>query len=218
VRDHATWDGVTLRTTYQDWIVERRDQLADAARAGDWPAVLRQLATRDEWVNATRLGGASGYTALHQAAWHGAPVEIVTRLVELGAWRTVRAASGDRPLDIAAGRGHHHLAGALRPEIRHPLPDGVLAALQQQLHALILERAAPQVAEYQLRLPDLAPLTELNGPAFWFPVPGMYGGFQYRLDGAELVVESWNRVIGGSGQTHRVTDDSIELVASGWWV
>ena len=216
MRDHATWDGVTLRTTYQDWIVERRDQLADAARAGDWPAVLRQLGTRREWVNATRLGGASGYAALHQAAWHGAPVDAVTRLVELGAWRTLRAASGDRAVDIAARRGHDQLADVLRPEIRHPLPDGVLAALKQHLHELILERSAQQVAEHQLRLPDLVPITELVEPEFWFPVPGMYGGFQYRLDGVALVVKSWIRVIGGSGQTHRVTQDGTELVSSGW--
>ena len=32
------------------------------------------------------LGG-SGYTVLHQAAFHGAPAEWVQELVSLGAWR-----------------------------------------------------------------------------------------------------------------------------------
>jgi len=43
----------------------------------------------------------------------------------------------------------------------------------------------------------------------WFPVPGMYGGFSYRLEvagvKAKLVSESWCRVVGGSGQRHEIT-------------
>ncbi len=47
----------------------------------------------------------------------------------------------------------------------------------------------------------------------WFPVPGMYGGFSYRLESAgveaKLVSESWCRVVGGSGQRHEITRESL---------
>src|ERR1700722_12820026 len=73
---------------------------SDAAYHGDWDTLF-QIAARTAWVgsfaNCTRLrpkpdlegsvpvGQPSGYTALHQAAWHGAPVEIAQGLIELGA-------------------------------------------------------------------------------------------------------------------------------------
>ncbi|GAA1033085.1 hypothetical protein GCM10009557_33660 [Virgisporangium ochraceum] len=59
----------------------------------------------------------------------------------------------------------------------------MLLRLQSYLHALIRERAARQVDESALRLPELEAPLELDPPAIWFPVPGMYGGFSLRLDG-----------------------------------
>ena len=54
----------------------------------------------------------------------------------------------------------------------------------------------------------------------WFPVPGMYGGFAYSLSiaGEEptLTVESWCRVVEGSGQRHVITPDRTELVEEGF--
>lgn len=215
MREHQTWDGVTLRTTYKNGIVDGRDRLADAARAGDWPAVLAYLATNSVWVNATRLGGESGFTPLHQAAWLGADTGTVLRLVELGAWRSLRTTDGERAVDIAGRLGHQHLTGALRPVIRRPVADDVLAELQERFHDLIRERAGQLVEEHELRLPDLGPLTEVTDPRFWFPVPGMYGGFSYQLGHSELLVESWCRVVGRSGQRHRIVVGATELVESG---
>ena len=60
-------------------------------------------------------------------------------------------------------------------------------------------------------------MTELPaGSHVWFPVPGMYGGFRILLDGDALTVESWNRVVGGSGQRHRITADGTELTEAGF--
>jgi hypothetical protein len=54
----------------------------------------------------------------------------------------------------------------------------------------------------------------------WFPVPGMYGGFSYRLESvgveAKLVSESWCRVVGGSGQRHEITSAGSQLVEEGF--
>lgn len=54
---------------------------------------------------------------------------------------------------------------------------------------------------------------------WWFPVPGMYGGFSYRLEApgveARLVSESWCRVVGGSGQRHEITSAGSHTLPDG---
>ncbi|MCY4505399.1 MAG: hypothetical protein OXG35_00345 [Acidobacteria bacterium] len=54
----------------------------------------------------------------------------------------------------------------------------------------------------------------------WFAVPGMYGGFSYRLEvddvRPQLVSESWCRVVGGSGQRHAITPGGSQLVEEGF--
>lgn len=212
----AEWDGVTRRSTLHAKVAAQRDWLADAARDGDWRTVFHILDRTPTWANSPRLEGRSGYAPLHQAAWHGATVETVERLLEYGAWRTLRAQEASRAEDIAAHRGHRHLAAVLRPEHKHPLPPDVLAGLQQNLHRLIRYRAGdgrgPDLATRErLRLPELEVLTELDDPVCWFPVPGMYGGFRFELRGSELTVDSWIRVVGGSERTDRVTPEGVHL-------
>jgi len=214
--ERGTWDGVTLRSDQQEWVLAQRDQLADAAQAGDWPTVLDLLGGHGDWVNTGRVGGRSWYTPLHQAGWHPAPIPVVDRLVALGAWRTLRNAEGQRAVDIAVGRGHRRVIEALAPVIHHPVPTARLILFQEHLHELIRARAGGLITDQRLRLPELEPLTELKNPVGWFAVPGMYGGFNYRLEGADLVVESWSRVVEGSGQRHTIGASGPRLTAEGF--
>ncbi|MER6512526.1 ankyrin repeat domain-containing protein [Nonomuraea sp. NPDC001636] len=138
----SKWDGVTLRSSYKGHLIAGRDELADAARDGAWSTVFELLEEHPEWVNGGRVGGTSGYAPLHQAAWHGADVSVVHRLIARGAWRTLRTAQGERAIDIATRRGHHPLLAPLTPVIHHPLPAGTLRSIQRHFHALIHERAA----------------------------------------------------------------------------
>ena len=43
----------------------------------------------------------------------------------------------------------------------------------------------------------------------WFPVPGMYGGFSYWLEGkgtnVKLISDSWCRIVKGSEQRYEIT-------------
>ncbi|WP_329275714.1 ankyrin repeat domain-containing protein [Streptomyces sp. NBC_01451] len=217
----ARWNGVTRRSMFKDHIDQLRDRLADAARDGDWRTVFEILDKDDEWTNSARLEGGSGYAPLHQAAWHGVPVATVERLLSYGAWRTLRASDGTRPVDIAARLGHHHLAAVLRPEFKHPLPQDELARLQENFHRLIRYRSGGELGdqdlatEKELRLPEIEVLTELDNPVGWFPVPGMYGGFKFELRGRELIVDSWVRIVGGSERTGRVTAEGVFLVHEG---
>ncbi|MEU9033971.1 ankyrin repeat domain-containing protein [Streptomyces sp. NPDC048352] len=214
IEERIRWDGVTSRDVYPEDVLTRRDLLADAARDGDWPQVFEQLAQNPDWVNATRVGGSSWFTPLHQAAWHGAEAAAAV-LVGCGAWRTLPTAAGERALDIALARGHKKVAGLLQPVVHHPVPSATLNALEGRLHALIRADSHGLADQYRLRLPTLAVLTELAEAQMYFPVPGMYGGFRYRLDGDSLVTESSSRVAGGSGRHHRITVRSTELVAEG---
>ncbi|GAB2864616.1 ankyrin repeat domain-containing protein [Streptomyces deserti] len=212
----AHWDGVTRRSSLKERYAVLRDRLADAARDGDWRTVFQILDENPDWANSARLEGRSGYAPLHQAAWHGVPAGTVERLVEYGAWRTLRASDGGRAVDIAERRGHRHLVGVLRPDIRHSLPQDALARLQQNLQRLIryragLEDGSDLATQQGLRLPEVEVLTELEHPVCWFPVPGMYGGFKIQMRGRELIVDSWIRVVGGSERTDRVTVDGVEL-------
>lgn len=60
--------------------------------------------------------------ALAPSGVRGAPVEVVTRLIELGAWRGLRNAAGERPVDIARRRGHRRLLDILEPPLRVRMP------------------------------------------------------------------------------------------------
>ncbi|TDV45547.1 ankyrin repeat protein [Actinophytocola oryzae] len=207
---------MTRRDTYKEHVLANRDALADAARDGRWDEVFARLDEDPSLVNAWRPGGTSWYTPVHQAAWHGVDLPTVRRLLTYGPWLTLRDARGDRPLDIALRGGRAHLDGPLVPVVRNPVSTDTLTALRRHLHGLVRERAAELVDEQELRLPEPVVLTELGDPGLWFAVPGMYGGFHIVLRGEELAVESWSRVVGGSGQRHLITRDGCVLTEQGF--
>jgi hypothetical protein len=160
------------------------------------------------------------YAPLHQVAHGGAPAEYAQKLIAMGGWRTPHNALGERPVDVAEKHDRKALLGVLPPEFRQRVPNGVLVEMQSHFHAAILGRCSELVDRYRLRLSELEPLLELDCPKMWFAIPGMYGGFSYRLAlagvDAKLVAESWSRVVGGSGQRHEITASGSKLVAEGF--
>jgi hypothetical protein len=216
----VVWDGIVYPETLSEETNRVRQALADAAKKYDWDTVLSALNSEPTLVNTTRPGGTSLYTPLHQAAHGGAPEKTIQALSRLGAWRTLQNARGERPLDVAEKLGHSHLLGILAPTLKRHVPVGILMKIQSHFHAVIRGRAAKQVGECRLRLPELEPLMEIDENKMWFPVPGMYGGFAYWLEqegvNAKLVTESWCRVVGGSGQRHEITSAGSNLAAEGF--
>lgn len=214
------WDGINGTDALSETERQVRHSLADAAKAYDWKKVVFVLQDRPELVNTTRPGGSSLYAPLHQAAHGGADRETVEKLIDLGAWRTLQNARGERPVDVATRCGHRHLLGILEPELKRHVPYGVLMKVQAHFHEVILGRAARQVQDAGLRLPELEPLLEFEPHDVWFAVPGMYGGFSYRLQSegieATLISESWCRVVEGSGQRHQITSAGSRMVAEGF--
>ncbi|MFF5075900.1 hypothetical protein ACFY36_02530 [Actinoplanes sp. NPDC000266] len=221
--ESLTWDGITRAESLGEGAARRRHDLADRARAYDWPGVFALLAefSAEALVNTWRPGGRSWFAPLHQAAHGGAPVEVAERLAGLGGWRLLRTADGEVAADIARRRGHGHLASALEPRPVFDIGGDELTAIQNGFHEVIRGRAADLVDREGLRLPEIGVLLEsVPGTTCWFSVPGMTGGFAYHLeqrDGAwALVTESWSRVVGGSGQRHEVTAGGSRLVDEGF--
>ena len=98
--------------------------------------------------------------------------------------------------------------------------DDLGAALTDQFHALITQTLRNYPKATPGSLPALsAPLPHRGSPAWW-PVPGMYGGFNYWLDeydgGPCLIVESWSRVEQGSGERHRLNPEGAVLLDAGF--
>jgi hypothetical protein len=214
------WDGITRADLLHESAVRVRHALADAVKGYNWPRVVELLAEHPALANTARLGGSSLFAPLHQAGHGGAPVEVAQHLIRVGAWRTLQNARGERPIDVAERCGHEFLLAVLAPEHKHRVPLGVLLKIQYHFHAVIRERIDRRLPEHGLRLPELEPMLELNPPHMYFPVPGMYGGFRYRLESAgveaKLVSESWCRVVGGSGQRHEITSAGSKLVETGF--
>lgn len=220
------WHGITKSLTLKDEFAKEAHALADAAKCADWVRLFTLLKKFPLGLNSGRPDSKSLYAPLHQAAHAGASVEVVRRLIELGAWRTLQNARGERPLDVAVRKGHSHLFEILAPVLKRQVPSGVLLKIQQIFHEVIRGRVNDLVRENALRLPELEPLLELPSPpepeklAMWFVVPGMYGGFSFDLvtEGvdAKLVTESWCRIEGGSGQRHEITSAGSVLVDEGF--
>lgn len=95
------WDGITRSETLNELAAMARAALADAAKAYNWPRVFEIVSEHRELINCCRPGGKSLFAPLHQAAHAGAPIEVVHRLIEMGAWRTLQNARGERPVDVA---------------------------------------------------------------------------------------------------------------------
>lgn len=212
----SEWQGVLDPDVLNDDLVDHSARLADAAKAGSWDTVL-DLVEHGTWsaVNQWRITGRSWFTPLHQAAWLGAPVGVAERLLLAGAWRSLRTAEGGRPLDIARQRGHHHLLEALAVRDLGAADQRRVTAWDSHLADLIAERTR-LLAPVRFRPVPTELLVVERMESLWVPYPGMYGGFSLSVHRDRLVVESWSRVAGGSGQAHVITESGSVMVEEGF--
>ena len=212
----SEWQGVLDPDVLNSDLVDHAARLADAAKTGRWNTFL-DLVEHGTWsvVNQWRITGRSWFTPLHQAAWLGAPVGVAERLLLAGAWRSLRTAEGGRPLDIARQRGHHHLLETLAVHDLGAADQRRVTAWDSHLADLIAERTRP-LAPVRFRPVPTELLVVERMESLWVPYPGMYGGFSLSVHRGRLVVESWSRVAGGSGQAHVITESGSVMVEEGF--
>ena len=92
---YQLWDCIALESSSTNHWAKTLNKWADLAYQGDWEGLLSVGLESPVLINSRRLQKrigvparpSAGYTALHQAAWHGASAEIVQALVNLGAHR-----------------------------------------------------------------------------------------------------------------------------------
>ena len=232
-------DSQRAAASEENWIDRARRKVIDSAKSANWSTMLQTLNHSDlleeitesdighyrrshRLINCTRTGGKAWYTPLHHAAWNGAPQSVVQELLDLGAWRTLRNSRGERPVDVALRRRHRHLIDMLTPEYPRPVSEWSIERIGIYFHAVMLGRAAKQIRENRLRLPQLAPLLEYRECTCWCTVRGMGGGFSYWFEFSEednepkLVSESWCRMVQGSGERHEVTANGLMMTESGF--
>jgi hypothetical protein len=232
------WRGIVDPELLYDDVVSASHELADAAKIGDWSTVFDLLDDPEERIeiNSWRPGGKALFTVLHQAAWHGAPNEVAAELIRRGALRSLPDAWGrtaydvreerdlraSDPKDVAAQQRKSLVLRTryLKPQ-PSPLASRVIRALDWHLGDVIDGRIRGVLYDGRdprrvLRYPPVRILHELPGQRLWFPVPGMYGGFEITLVKDFLDVKSWSRVVGGSGQAHVITPQGAILVDAGF--
>lgn len=209
-QDHRFWTflPVIKREDVSRDFLAANNTIADAAREGEWNTLFNTLEEWPELINYPRILGSALYTPLHQAARNGAAPYIVELLLSLGAFRTLQNKKGETPQDTARRAGHTHLLSVLEPRPLHPVSSNHLVALTRHFHVLVHERIKDFADVPELRLPILNPLTELNVPVLWCTIPRMDGGFSLKLtrsgDYPQVIVDSWSRVVEGSGQKHLI--------------
>jgi hypothetical protein len=120
------WDGITKSKTLTVNAARERHHLADRAKNCDWVGLLKILEIDSRLVNTTRPDGKAKYAPLHHAAYGGAPEHLVSELLRLGAFRTLRDSQGHRPVDIARNRSHRHLLTILEPVSERRIRPDVL--------------------------------------------------------------------------------------------
>lgn len=216
----AVWCGVVEAKSFSENEQNIRKELEQAVKTRKWDEMFAVLGKRPYLVNAAFLDDPKWNAPLHQLVEDNAPAEIVEKAAKLGAWLTLKDFNGNKAVDIANRKGNQHLVEDLNPVYCHPLNPEMLSKIQEYFHQVIIGRINVIPEWRSFRLPDLEILLEIEEPNMWFPVPGMYGGFNYELliegEVVKLVSSSWCRIVGGSGERHEITSEGIRLIEKGY--
>ncbi|VDH98488.1 Hypothetical predicted protein [Mytilus galloprovincialis] len=199
-------------TVFKDDIVQQHQQIDDLGKSGQWSELIELLESSGELVNSSRLPvkgdnkGPTWYTPLHYAADLGAPEHIFKDLIRLGASKSMKNAEGQTAYDIAKSKG---LDKVILDQLVIPKKIKQNAAaiekMEKGLHEVINSRVKDLIKGNGQALPQLSLLFEHG--SFYYPVPGMYGGFSVSEHEDGIQADSWIRVCGGSEQNHVVNKE-----------
>lgn len=213
------WPGVLEPSLLPEEVITAGHKLADAADAGDWPALFDLLdATPALSVNQWRPGSPDWVNPLHQAARHGAPTKVVAALLERGALRSLRDARGWTARTVALKQRHSLPLISLLTPPPSPLSAERTRALDANLEwALDGNIRATQIFKDHsdhdlrrvLRYPPVAVLHETPGQTVHFALPGLSGGARITLRCGYLETAS-------TGQVHVITHRGAVLVSDGF--
>ena len=118
----------------------------------------------------------------------------------------MKTATGESAYDIATTK-------VLNPDILELLkmPKKIkqnaieIEKMEKGLHKVIEGRVEKLIKDNGQALPQLALLFEKG--SFYYPVPGMYGGFSVSEHEKGIQADSWIRICGGSEENHLIERD-----------
>ena len=91
-----------------------------------------------------------------------------------------------------------------------------LESIERKFHRLMKHRASKISEINDLEMPKITKDLLNIKKESWLPVPGMCRGFPYKLSKENhkyvLYTSNWSRIVGVSGQTHRITANRIKLI------
>ena len=198
----------TFCKVFNERVSKNNKTISDLTYSYAWPNVIEELKNSPDMVNTCRYPKnnsetAKLYTPLHQAANGRARKEVFEELLKLGASKTLKTEKGETAYDIAKRLG---MSEDILKLIE--VPEEVIKnqeeiqKMEKGLHEVIKGRVGELITKNGQSLPQLAYLYEFG--QFYYPVPGMYGGFSVSKHEKGIQSESWIRVCGGSGERHVV--------------
>lgn len=156
-------------------------------------------------------------TPLHYAALGSAPLEVFKKLLEIGSAKSLKNSADETAYDIGV---KSQLPQDILKLIEIPKEikqkENTIKKLEEGLHKVILSRVEDLIKKNDQALPQVAYLFEKGD--FYYPVPGMYGGFNVEKDEDRgIQASSWIRVCGGSGQRHEIDNEgNVKLAEEGF--
>lgn len=199
-----SWPGVLEPSLLPEEDITAGHKMADAAEAGDWPALFDLLGAAPVLsANQWRPGSPEWTTPLHLAARQDAPANVIAALVERGALRSLRDARGWTARDVAVEKQHPMSLISLLTPPPSPLSSERVRALDANLEWVIdgSIRATQIFKDHRdrdlrrvLRYPPVAVLHEAPGRSVQLVIPGMPNGIRVTLRDDYLEVTAAGRV------------------------
>src|SRR5699024_5468000 len=144
---------------------------------------------------------------LHQAAIHGAPVDVVETMIELGAWPSLSDSRGWLPVDLALLHGRSELAALLAPVEVGQHDSALFRVLTHRLGKLMAD-VMKEDSVPRFRTPQVAVIAEAGGEMD-FDLTGSGHHFRVFLEEGELLVEHTSAGSDEGGIVYRVDGTGV---------
>jgi len=225
-----TWSGCAAFVEPE--FIQGLQSLTKESTEDDWDEVLRgfgMMASYNNyafvWNGDTKEGFPSQrWSVIHHMAYLSAPKEIVEGYKNKGHFLGYKDFEGRTALEHVSNDKDEDYKDLYKPKYKLENIDfDKIKKIEKQFHAVILSRTdfgvAGLIEKNNVILPDLSCYLESTAEySVFFPVPGMYGGFngifnfsEDKKDILSLTTDSFCRIAGGSGESHECTEDKWEL-------
>lgn len=172
------------------------------------------------------------WTFLHHCAFYNAPISVLEEINTRDFYKSFKDSDGKLAEDWVKSNAAPNYKDLFKPKYAlSNLNLAKLSKIENRFHEVISSRSKNFNGDEKnnLILPILSVYLEKRAGnssttrSGYCAIPGMYGGFKIDFELTEdksdvnaLITDSWCRIVGGSGQQHRCTENKWELVDEGF--